>query len=195
MKTNCVEKEMDEIITCILAGGASSRMGSDKRCLQLGGETFIEKIEGTVMEWRPDMPLQIIQEDVVERCGPLGGIITAFRQLGASNFLFLSCDMPFISVELLQLIMGAASREIDRALFCATNEGAGFPFYIPASAELKISETYRLGRYSLQFLTEQLGARLIYPALLGLPSVSLMNINTPEDFMAAREIFEKSNRR
>src|SRR5437879_712927 len=46
----------------------------------------------------------------VPRCGPLGGIYTALQTTRAQVILFLACDMPFITTELMQTMAAAFNR-------------------------------------------------------------------------------------
>src|SRR5947207_3457036 len=85
---------------CILAGGRSRRMGREKAGLRLGSKTLIGRIRTEARKL--GLPVRIIRRDLVPRCGPLGGILTALKTSQAEAELFLACDMPFISAELLE---------------------------------------------------------------------------------------------
>ena len=78
-------------------------MGRNKAGLRLGNRTLLSHIrshaEGT------GLPVRIIRNDLVPRCGPIGGIYTALATSDAEGILFLSCDMPFISAKLLQRML------------------------------------------------------------------------------------------
>ncbi|MGB0580867.1 MAG: molybdenum cofactor guanylyltransferase [Limisphaerales bacterium] len=167
----------NEIHACILAGGLSSRMGEEKAGMMLGRRTLLQIAERKVADW----PCMIIREDVVPRCGPIGGIITGFAQCEAERILFLPCDMPFVSSGLLQDLANEAGA-------CADQDGlAGFPMVISRSAEPTIRELHARDEYSLQRLVRELDLKRVACAD---PGRELFNINTPEDFEKAKRISE-----
>ena len=43
------------------------------------------------------LPVRVIRRDCVERCGPLGGVLTALMSTRREAVVFLSCDMPFFT--------------------------------------------------------------------------------------------------
>ena len=91
------------IEACILAGGLSSRMGTDKARLRLGRKTLLGHVRAAARA--AGLPLRVIRRDIVPRCGPLGGVYTALRSTRAEAVMFLSCDMPFVTGELLQRLL------------------------------------------------------------------------------------------
>src|SRR5689334_13117942 len=88
---------------CILAGGLSRRMGLDKSRLKLGRRTLLGHIRAEAK--RTGLPVRVIRRDCVPRCGPLGGIFTALKSTRAEWVLFLACDMPFVSGELMKWLL------------------------------------------------------------------------------------------
>jgi molybdenum cofactor guanylyltransferase len=96
----------------ILAGGQSSRMGTNKALLQLKGKTVIEgmveKLENIVdntiivtntFEDYAFLHLPMI-EDKRKGKGPLAGMEAGLAATQTERNLIVACDMPFISVEL-----------------------------------------------------------------------------------------------
>lgn len=100
---------MDRIEAFILAGGASSRMGTDKARLILDGETFIQHIAKTLLAFSSsvtivgqqseDLGLRSIA-DIHPRWGALGGIHTALNDCKSEWAFVIACDLPFVSVDL-----------------------------------------------------------------------------------------------
>ena len=104
----------------ILAGGESSRMGSDKGLLNLGGKPLInyaiEALSGLCSDIIISSSSSAYQEfgfqvvkDEFPGIGPMGGIYSALRQSKADANLVLSCDLPFVTKELLSFILKNAS--------------------------------------------------------------------------------------
>jgi len=108
----------------VLAGGASSRFGTDKALSELQGETILARtvklvaaVTSSAKIVSPVVKLMAEKfETIPDRWpgeGPLGGILTALldRKTGAdanSWNLIVSCDMPFLSKEWLRLLIERA---------------------------------------------------------------------------------------
>lgn len=93
----------------ILAGGKSSRMNYiNKAFLELNGETFIEKIIKELSSYEEIIIVSNnmdeykylgykVVKDIIPGCGPLSGIHSGLTYASHQNVLFVACDMPFIS--------------------------------------------------------------------------------------------------
>ncbi len=95
----------DEILGVIVAGGGSTRMGSDKSRIQWGATTLLERavdvLAGACDEvviaggsWGPNDV--ILLPDTVQDAGPLGGIDAAYIHAAGRPLLVLAVDMPLI---------------------------------------------------------------------------------------------------
>lgn len=106
---------MKNINAYILAGGKSSRMGTEKGLVQLNGKSFIEHIIQVLN--KVNIQVYIIANtkaydflgypviaDIVEDKGPLGGIYTALMHSQQQNNLIISCDVPFVQEELIKYL-------------------------------------------------------------------------------------------
>jgi len=166
----------------ILAGGLSTRMGRDKARLRLGANTLLTTINHEAR--RLGLPVRIIRRDLVPRCGPLGGIYTALKTSKAAAELFLACDMPFVSTDLLASLL-ETWKTAPGPVFMVFQEKAGFPFVLPAQSLAKVEGQIRAKRFSLQRLAESLNASFLHPA----PEheSQLFNINTAKDWEVARQ--------
>ncbi|WP_428910155.1 molybdenum cofactor guanylyltransferase [Niallia sp. Krafla_26] len=95
----------------ILAGGKSSRMGTNKALLTIEGKTVIERIVGQVEQivdqciivtnhFQDYKFLQLpMVEDKWKDMGPLAGIEAGLTSSQTENNLIVACDMPFISID------------------------------------------------------------------------------------------------
>ncbi len=169
----------DVLHACILAGGLSSRIGKDKAGLLLEGRTLLDTAIAKAAGL--GIPTTVIREDIVDRCGPLGGIITGFAQCEARQILFLPCDMPFVSTEILQAVIAGAGHNPHGAC-AADGDLAGFPITLNRAAEPAISEQHRRRQFSLQKLVKRLDLARVCSRD---PKRELFNINTADDFQAA----------
>lgn len=172
---------------CLLAGGLSSRMGRDKARLRLGRRTLLGHVRALARALK--LPVRVIRRDLVPRCGPLGGVYTALKTSETEATLFLACDMPFVSATLLQTLVSNARRT--KAVFTRAEGRAGFPFLLRRTTLTVVERQLAAKEFSLQSLAKKLGARTLRP---GKESPELLNINTPEDWRAARQYWAKHRR-
>src|SRR5271157_1706147 len=102
----------------ILAGGRSSRMGTDKALLQWNGENLLQNALSKAKEVSP-APMIVgsraryssygdVIEDRFPDCGPLGAIHAALCATQTDLNLVLSVDMPLVTVDLLRWLVQAA---------------------------------------------------------------------------------------
>ena len=102
----------NDITAIILAGGKSSRMGSDKGLTELNGKSFVKRIIDSV-ESIADSILIITENsaydqfnyprfnDIIPDVGPLGGIHAGLTHSETALNLVLSCDVPMLSSEVI----------------------------------------------------------------------------------------------
>lgn len=169
------------IAVAILAGGLSRRLGQDKAKLAVGRATLLRRIRDTAA--RTDYPVRVVRNDIVPRCGPLGGILTAFARTRADLIVFLACDMPAVSADWIIRVARAARQE-ERPVFSAWEGRWGFPFALRRGDLQAVVAQRRSGDFSMRSLAEALQA-----LPLAIPSSrarELFNINTPEDWAAYR---------
>jgi molybdopterin-guanine dinucleotide biosynthesis protein A len=100
----------------ILAGGKSSRMGTDKGLQDLCGKPLISYAiqvlsglcETIIISSSSDAYKPFgykLVADEFPGIGPMGGIYSALRQSKTGKNLVLSCDLPFVTEELLSFIL------------------------------------------------------------------------------------------
>lgn len=179
----------------ILAGGLSSRMGSDKGMVQLNGKKFIEHILEAII---PNVKEVIIiancdnyhnlgvkvYEDIIKNRGPLGGIYTGLMNSRTENNIVVSCDIPFINSNLIKhIIENSGSADIAVPVFkgtieplCAiyTKRTAGKIYNLIMNNELKVRKVMR------HFITREIH---LTSSLEFYNDKLLMNINTPEELL------------
>ena len=175
-----MHKDSIQYEICILAGGMSSRMGRDKSKLRIGRRTMLGIIRGEALKL--GAPVRVIRKDLVERCGPLGGVVTALRTTKQDAVLFLACDMPMISKDLLLAVL-ARFNSCSRAVF-VESEGAGFPFALHKELLPIVEQQIADQKFSLQNLAKVLHATCVRPTRS--QKTQLVNVNTPEDLPAVK---------
>jgi molybdenum cofactor guanylyltransferase len=106
-----------DITTVIMAGGKSSRMGTDKSFVPLLGKPMIEHVLERVagladrtllVTNRPEEYAYLalpMASDIYQDCGPLGGLQTALYHAQSSHILVVACDMPWLNRDLLAFMI------------------------------------------------------------------------------------------
>jgi molybdopterin-guanine dinucleotide biosynthesis protein A len=133
---------------------------------------------------RLKLPIRIIRKDLVPRCGPLGGIYTALKTSRKQAVLFLPCDMPFVSLALLEKLLSSL-RPDDAGMFVVAHKRVSFPFLLHRNCLSGVEKQLAKKHYSLQALAAALRAKKIRRS----PGeeMDLFNINTPQEWEIARQ--------
>jgi molybdopterin-guanine dinucleotide biosynthesis protein A len=139
---------MDDTEAFILAGGASSRMGTDKSQLPLEGQTFTERIAETLLKLTASVYVVGRQAesslpsvaDVYPQWGALGGLHAALTACKREWAIVVACDLPFATAELFSFL---AEKRVDHdAVVPIQEDGRPQPAFRPA----------RSGQNSLDFV-------------------------------------------
>jgi len=109
----------------ILAGGMSSRFGSNKAFAEINGTPLIKKVvnamgavfgELIIIANSPqdysflNIP---VHEDMIKGFGPLGGIYTGLQKMPGQFGFFVACDMPFLNGNLIRYITDVTNDDLD----------------------------------------------------------------------------------
>jgi molybdopterin-guanine dinucleotide biosynthesis protein A len=193
---------MIEVEGFILAGGASSRMGTDKAALLLDGETFISRTSRTlgavakrvsVVSSHDDhiaFGLPVVR-DLRAGAGALGGLHAALSACQARWALIVSCDLPFVTAQLLARLVSFASADFD-AVAPLQPDGRPQPLCALYSTATCLAAAERLldnGELRPRILLRQARTRWVAHAeLADLSGAQLFftNVNTQEDYERAK---------
>lgn len=171
------------ILGAVLAGGQSSRFGSDKALAVLGGETLIARAVDLLSGWcekvivvgREQAPAPTLPDWPRAGLGPLGGIAAALhdaRDEGYEAVLTCGVDSLGLPESLPRLLSPAPAYLADQPVVGLW----------PIAAIKPIEAILRgTGRHSIKAFAEAIGARALN---VGAAS---MNINTPEDLAEAEK--------
>jgi molybdopterin-guanine dinucleotide biosynthesis protein A len=106
-----------KISAFILAGGKSSRMGSDKGLVVFRRKKMVQHVINKLMDSGFTDPVIVsnnydykefgleVIEDVIKDKGPLGGIYSALMHSKTDLNLIISCDVPFIQTKVIELLI------------------------------------------------------------------------------------------
>ena len=189
------------MLTVILTGGASRRMGRDKALLPFGegGGTLLQCLidryaalgEVAVSVDRAGrFPFTGAVElpDAFPGQGPMNGVISALRQTEAEALLLTAVDLPYGDPALARRLL-ALSGEADVCLVRRGPKGIEPLFAVYKRGCLPVAEDcVRDGRRSIMALLDRVTVRYVTPEEL--PEFDLAriftNVNTPEDYAALK---------
>ena len=171
------------ILGVVLAGGGSTRFGSDKALAELGGHTLLNRAFDTltgfcelvVIAGRERGPGHCIPDWPHPGMGPLAGIAAALhlaRDEGYASVLSCGVDSLGLPENLLELISPGPAYVESQPVVGHWPTGT-----VEAIESLLLSE----GRHSMLAFAEAIGAR---PVKIGAKPA---NINTPADLTAAEK--------
>ena len=190
------------ISVVIQAGGRSSRMGTDKALVELGGQTMIEHVisrvqhlgeEVLVTTNRPksyaflNLPMA---SDEVPGAGALPGLRTALRAARGVFVVLVACDIPFVSPALLRLLIERV-QEADVAVpvwedrfqpLCAV--------YRRETVLQAVEDALAAGKKRMISFFEDVRVVEVNSAEIAHhdpDGLTFFNINTPEELQIARE--------
>lgn len=191
-----------ELTGAVLAGGHSSRFGSNKALFAPDGETLISKAADLLhplvrevlvsashanAEAYAFLGLDIV-EDLHPDCGPLGGLEALLDRCATSWLLILTCDMPYVDSEALRTMIrhaqqsegGICQESLPRAFAWQRSDGSAspFPLLIERSALSVVRSRMSSDHRSMKGL---LGALDTYYILAPFDRL-LSNVNRPEDW-------------
>ena len=195
---------MLEIEGFILAGGASSRMGTGKAFLELGGRIFVRRIHAALAHVATDARLVgcgqelaaaaalTVVPDLHVKWGALGGLHAALQACRAEWAAVVACDLPFVTGEL--FVRLASLRENFDAVVPVQPDGRWQPLcalYRTKVCSARVEELIAAGERRPRALLEQVKTRRVaFEELSDLKGARnfFINVNTPEDYADAVEI-------
>jgi molybdopterin-guanine dinucleotide biosynthesis protein A len=190
-----------EVTAFILAGGKSSRMGSDKAFLRLENETLLARALRAadtaarevriVGEASKFASYGRVVEDVYRGRGPLGGIHAALSSSTTELNLMLAVDLPFVGSKFLEYLLLRAQES--GAMVTVPRAGGGLQPLCAVYrrgfanvAEKSLTE----GKGKIDLLFAGVGICVIEENELegaGFSAEMFRNLNTPEEFERAKQ--------
>jgi molybdopterin-guanine dinucleotide biosynthesis protein A len=171
------------ILGAVLAGGQSSRFGSDKALAALGGRTLLaravsaleEQCDAVIVVGRSDAPSATIPDRPRSGMGPLGGINAALHHAASHGYShILTCGVDCAGLD--------ARTQAELAPAPAYAEDQPVIGLWPASAAPALDAFLASdAKHSMRAFAALIGARAV--ALSSYPA----NINTRADLAAAEE--------
>ena len=163
---------MKTITGIILAGGQSSRMGSDKGLISFNGSLFIEHVIKALKPLVKDIIIVSNHSDydtfgykrvtdLIKNSGPLAGLYTGLFYSNTENNLVLSCDVPLISTLVLEPLLNPIYSGFDVVQLQSQNKTMPLIATYKKACLHKCLELLNNGERRLQELVNQLATKII----------------------------------
>jgi len=176
----------------------STRMGRDKALLRWGSQRLVETVAATVaavtetvtLVGQPERYINLnipCLPDLRGQFGPLAGIEAALETRQTEWNLIVGCDMPGVSVEVLNCLLNRASQTSSLCVAARDITGQIQPLCAVYHCRCLpvIQKALDEGRLKLMRVLEDLQAEYV-PV-----EVKLTNINTPEDWIQWQQLWSK----
>ena len=185
----------------IQAGGRSTRMGGQPKALmELGGRRIIDRVADVVRRVADDvlvvtntpdlyawLDLPMVPDAFPDH-GSLGGIYSGLRAARGDVAFTVACDMPFLMPEVARLVTDRAGEADVVAPKVGEQWETLHACYGKACLE-PIEKRLRAGRLKIVGFYDEVRVLAIGEgevARFRAPGVVFMNVNTPDEFEAAR---------
>jgi molybdopterin-guanine dinucleotide biosynthesis protein A len=187
-----MDHRVSNVTGVVLAGGQSSRMGSDKARLLYQGQSLLERtvelLAGTFdevimiadrVDRYDDLAACRVIADEIPGVGPLGGIVTALSEAHSSAVFVVGCDMPGLNTAVICEQLRVWTEDSGSDALVPKIDGRAQPLHAiyakacrPAALELIRSGQRRVGA-----LLDLIATRFWTPERA--PAEAFANVNTP----------------
>lgn len=182
---------MERTAGVVLAGGVSSRMGTDKAFVEVGGRPMVLRVadslaaagcapvvcQGGDAERLAAVGLEVLPDDTV-RPGPVRAIATALRRLGV-RVVVAACDLPELGGRDVAALLKVSDRTGNVAVAVAGGRRHLVSVW-PQSALAALEDAVADGVRSYRDALDSVGAEEVEIA-----EQALLNVNRPGDLPPA----------
>ena len=190
------------IAAAILAGGLARRMnGANKAHLRIGAERIVERqlrllrtvadpvfIVSNRSEDFSGLGVEVVP-DVIAGAGPLGGIYTALLASTRERTLIVGCDLPFLTLPLLERLAAPSAAELVIPRSSRGYEPLCATWAAPCADVLR--RRIEAGTLKAALVVEELRVEEIgeeFVASCDPHGLLFVNINTPHDYERAQRL-------
>jgi len=189
---------VENVSAFVLAGGKSSRMGSDKALLSVGEQTLLTQALRTASAVATTVRISgskerygksgEVVEDIYEDCGPLGGIHASLSATSTDLNLMLSVDMPRMTPQFLTWLLERASASPELIIVPDAAGGTQPLCAVYRRGALEaVSRALQAGEFKIGRLFEQVPTRVLTEQEIagsGFSVTIFQNVNTPDEYKA-----------
>jgi molybdopterin-guanine dinucleotide biosynthesis protein A len=192
----------------ILAGGRSSRMGQAKALLPIDGkpliahlvQTFTEMFADIVVAAAPEqelppLPVALVRDEIAYQ-GPVSGIYHGLSAARCSLNFVVSCDILFPSISLISYLLSQADGYEAVVPYWEQRFQPLFAVYRKTVVPF-LQDQLQRGELRPVFLYEKVPTRKVAEEEIRRfdpEGLSFLNMNTPEDYQSALNLWRNSGR-
>jgi molybdopterin-guanine dinucleotide biosynthesis protein A len=196
----------DSVSAILLAGGKSSRLGTDKAKVKLNGESvMIGAIAEKLLEVSDDIvvssngrrydditvPVRWI-EDVKPGAGSLMGLYSGLLAVKHDYAIAVACDMPFINIELLKYMM-SLPRDYDALLPRIGDKTEQLHSIYSKSCLPEMERFLESGRLKITAFLDEIDVKFVPEDIINKydpQHLAFFNVNTAEQLKEAQDILK-----
>lgn len=167
------------VLGAVLAGGRSSRFGSDKALALLEGVSLLDHARAALSPFcaevvvcgHPHPSARVLADRPAPDMGPLGGLNAALHEALAGGFdgvLVTGCDMPSFPPALAHALIGDGAAVLEGQPLAAW-----WPAALADALDRHLAET---SKHSIRGWIEK-----VKPRIVTMPDLVLPNVNRPAD--------------
>ncbi|WOD43109.1 molybdenum cofactor guanylyltransferase [Hwangdonia lutea] len=182
----------------ILAGGKSSRMGTDKGFMLLNDKPFVQysidalkSLVSEIIIVSDDSDYDAFRlkrvNDITKNAGPIAGICSGLEASFTDYNLILSCDIPLISSEVLQQLIDAI--DDDSEIIQIENQGKTMPLIALYKRHVKNKFKQFLQQDERRLRVAVKACKSKNIILEKEYEFSTMNVNTKEELKQVENVF------
>ena len=186
---------VNDVTALLLAGGKSTRFGSDKSRFVVGDRPMVRRVFDAVAPLVSEVllsvrtagsALDLPADEVVDQfqdAGPLAGVHAGLARARTPWLLVVACDMPFLTTDAVARLLAERHGGAD-PIVATTSDGRLQPLFAlyPTTAAPRAASLLQSGGASMHaFLAAIDSFRTIT-----LPDVALRNVNTRGDLEGSR---------
>jgi len=184
-----MDHDKHPITGVIMAGGKSSRMGSDKGLLLFKGKMLVQYGIDLLTPFCSELLISTNNSDYLQfglpliadeipYCGPMGGIYSSLKASKTEYILVVACDMPFVSATTINLLLENI-RGFDCVVPMVKDKLEPLCGVYSKSLIKVIEDQIQMKELALSNMILNSNYRIIY---ITNEVNDFMNLNTPEDF-------------
>ena len=189
-----------DVTVQIMLGGQSTRMGTDKALVTLGGRTLLERAVERWQDYGGALQLSVGREDravlapagvsavvdVYPQRGPMGGLHAGLRVCDTEYLLLTAVDSPFVTCGMADQLLAAAEESACDVCVYTLDEKPQPLFGLYRRSCLSVAEKLlEAGENKMGLLLRRVDTRY----LVGADEALFRNLNTPEELAEAEKQF------
>jgi molybdopterin-guanine dinucleotide biosynthesis protein A len=181
-----------EVTGIILAGGKSTRMGTDKALIKVGDKSLLETVIDNCKTVCKSIIIssnnpahgkygyQVVADEIKD-CGPIGGIYSCLRKSETEWNFVISVDTPFVTSDFIQFLVGQ-TKNCDVVLPVHSGEKEPLIALYNKSGLPEVEKLIELRQFKMHHLIAKLNAHYV-DAFEWVEKTPLLfkNLNNPDD--------------